>query len=522
MKIKFTRFYPLSLVLATIPIQFANAQDAEKPPVEVVEDEAEKAAKRNARLDRADGQKESKKDRQNRRAENDESTSKEGMTEEEEAEAAKDKNEQKGNDEEAAEMPVEPKMKQEEAKSEEKSDKPKAKESEKKDAPEMDEKNELAPAAEAESKPVPDAPAAVTEEEVKEAKEAAAEAESNPEPKPVPDAPAAVVETKEEVEEAEEADLTVDRTTRLVEEKADERKMNIKDEAQARDLIRDLIGKDSEVSKAEAERERRLETRVRSNDRRGRDGGNRDEMRGASDFLLRQLSGNARDEEAPAFFRRPAGADSYRDGRREGRDRTFYEAAPPRYFHEGRRYVRFNSRNSIPAILLAAAALDRVTVQPANRIDRFFPADGGRNDYANALPPENYRGDEAVVVSYPVSTGSMISSNDIIFAQGSTRFADGHSYDMVLALAEAMANPAIKDARFIIEGHASAEGSYEENMELSQRRAEAIVRDMVREGIDPERLIPVGYGESEARYAADSAESLRARDRNVRVFRAEQ
>ena len=41
---------------------------------------------------------------------------------------------------------------------------------------------------------------------------------------------------------------------------------------------------------------------------------------------------------------------------------------------------------------------------------------------------------------------------------------------------------------------------------------------MVREGIDPERLIPVGYGESEARYEADFPEYLRRLDRNVRVF----
>jgi len=333
--------------------------------------------------------------------------------------------------------------------------------------------------------------------------------------------PEEVVETKEEVKEADQA---VDQTTRQVEEEADRKKLNLKDKGDARDLIRDLIGRESEVSKAEAAREIRLEPRIQGNDREAGRGENRDEIQDASDFLLRQLSGNAKPEEAPAFFRRPVEIDPRREGRDDRVERRnaplfLREQAPPRYYHEGRRYVRFDSRNSIPAILLAAAALDRVLVQPANRTDDFFRDDQGPDYYANELPPENFRGNDAVVVSYPVNTSSMISSNDIIFAQGSTRFADAHSYDMVMALGVAMANPALKDARFVVEGHASAEGSYEDNMALSQRRAEAIVRDMVREGIDPERLIPVGYGESEARYPSDSAERLRSQDRNVRIFR---
>lgn len=330
------------------------------------------------------------------------------------------------------------------------------------------------------------------------------------------------VESKQEVKEAKDADLAVDRTARRVEEKADRRKLGLKDKGEARAMIRELIGAESEVSKAEAARETRLEPRVRGNRRQGGGSRDRDEIRSASEFLLRQLSGRSKPEEAPAFFRRPAGAEPRRDSRDDGRRRPAaggFQSAPPRYYHEGRRYVRFDSRNSIPAILLAAAALDRVSVQPAERVDRYFRDERGSHRYANELPPETYRGKDSVVVSYPVSQSSMISSNDIIFAQGSTRFADGHSYDMLMALADAIANPALSDARFVIEGHASAEGSYDDNMVLSQRRAEAIVRDLVREGIDPERLIPVGYGESEARYPADAPERNRSLDRNVRVFR---
>lgn len=57
-------------------------------------------------------------------------------------------------------------------------------------------------------------------------------------------------------------------------------------------------------------------------------------------------------------------------------------------------------------------------------------------------------------------------------------------------------------------------------MVLSQQRAEHIVREIVRRGgVSPSRLIPVGYGESEARHPADAAEVLRSQDRRVVVFR---
>jgi len=337
--------------------------------------------------------------------------------------------------------------------------------------------------------------------------------EVDPEAQPAPEMDEAV---------AKEEDLSVDKTTRKIEEQAETKKLDLKDKDEARDLIRKLIGKESEVSRAEANREKRLEPDLRRGAPRTPRDGKRDDIRDASAYLLRQLEGKGMQEQAPTFFRRPAGTVSPRNRDGAGRDEVSVRPAPiqtPRYYHEGRRYVRYESRNAIPAILLASAALERLAIQPASRVERYFVNDGNGAGYANELPPESYRGNDAVVVSYPVSKSSMISSNDIIFAQGSTRFADAHSYDMVMALAGAMANSALKDARFVIEGHASAEGSYDDNMRLSQRRADSIVRDMVREGIDPERLIPVGYGESEARYAAESAESLRSMDRNVMVFR---
>jgi hypothetical protein len=72
----------------------------------------------------------------------------------------------------------------------------------------------------------------------------------------------------------------------------------------------------------------------------------------------------------------------------------------------------------------------------------------GRRFEGAALPPEEYRGEGAWVVSYPVKEQSMVSSNDILFRQGSTQFADGHSYDMMLALSDALDDPSLAVARF--------------------------------------------------------------------------
>lgn len=194
----------------------------------------------------------------------------------------------------------------------------------------------------------------------------------------------------------------------------------------------------------------------------------------------------------PEFFRRYDDRDGGRDVRVDQRIVERVEYVRPRYLNDGRRYVHYDSRAAIPAILMAAQAMNQVRFQPTREIAPIFY---GRDDisttYAVPLPPENYRTDHSVVVSYPVDEKSMISSEDILFLQGSTQFSDPYSYDVISVMADAMkAMP--EEERFVIEGHASAEGSYESNMILSQQRAEHIVREIMRRGVSlsfaPRRL----------------------------------
>lgn len=252
-------------------------------------------------------------------------------------------------------------------------------------------------------------------------------------------------------------------------------KLQISRPEEARAIIAGILATDGPVSRAEQARGNAIADAAASAaaDVPG-------EMRaGAKDYLRDRLSGQpAADRTAPPFFRpMTTTADSLR------------------FFHAGRRYVHFHSKTSIPAVLLAQVSLGNVELQTAAEAARFFATAG---DPLASLP-ESYRSADARVISYPVSKESMIDSGDIVFRAGSTQFADPHAYETIQMLSEAMKDPMFADQRFIIEAHATADDSFEEIQILSQQRAEAIARELARNGVSAEQLIPVGHGRSEAR-----------------------
>lgn len=71
-------------------------------------------------------------------------------------------------------------------------------------------------------------------------------------------------------------------------------------------------------------------------------------------------------------------------------------------------------------------------------------------------------------------------------------------------------------ATITIEGHTSNEGSNDYNQTLSERRAQAVVDDLVRRGIDGSRLSAVGKGEAEP-IAPNSNENGRSLNRRVEI-----
>jgi len=183
-----------------------------------------------------------------------------------------------------------------------------------------------------------------------------------------------------------------------------------------------------------------------------------------------------------------------------------------RYYGPGRRVVTYRSRAEIPPVLLASGQLKRVEI-----------AEVGGSPFLKDLVlvddmPSAYIEPGAYAVTYTVNPDTEITRSDILFEQGTSNFADAYSYDVVVDLAMAMKDPSLSSQAFIIEGHASAEGAYSSNLALSQARSERIARELIRFGVSSSQLVPVGYGESEAVYPANAADSLRSEDRRVTVF----
>jgi outer membrane protein OmpA-like peptidoglycan-associated protein len=76
-----------------------------------------------------------------------------------------------------------------------------------------------------------------------------------------------------------------------------------------------------------------------------------------------------------------------------------------------------------------------------------------------------------------------------------------------------------------IQGHTDSDGDNEHNLELSARRAKAVVEYIVSQGVEPERLSWVGYGEDRPLYPNNSDEEKEANRRvefHLKKFRGEE
>lgn len=81
----------------------------------------------------------------------------------------------------------------------------------------------------------------------------------------------------------------------------------------------------------------------------------------------------------------------------------------------------------------------------------------------------------------------------INFASGSASILPG-SRAQAQRLANAIKQSSASGARFIVGGHTDSVGGREYNLELSNRRAHALVDFLVSNGVDRARLQPEGYG----------------------------
>ncbi|MBC7956451.1 MAG: OmpA family protein [Cytophagales bacterium] len=81
-------------------------------------------------------------------------------------------------------------------------------------------------------------------------------------------------------------------------------------------------------------------------------------------------------------------------------------------------------------------------------------------------------------------------------------------------LAQALKSPALKDARFLIEGHTDGAGRADYNQRLSAQRAQAVSSLLASQGVAASRLSTVGKGSSDLANASDPAA---AENRRVKI-----
>lgn len=182
--------------------------------------------------------------------------------------------------------------------------------------------------------------------------------------------------------------------------------------------------------------------------------------------------------------------------------RTGSDTEPP----TERRAVRFESRG-IPKNVKVAGTSGNIEVKEVVRPALAIPS--------TLSDPKTFE------LSYTVDPASRLTKRSILFVKDSTKFADATVNAQLAELALILNDPRLRNFAFAIEGHSSAEGAASHNQRLSQERANAIVDQLALLGVSRNRLLPAGFGESQARFQENDPESLRAQDRKVEIFRLE-
>jgi outer membrane protein OmpA-like peptidoglycan-associated protein len=108
----------------------------------------------------------------------------------------------------------------------------------------------------------------------------------------------------------------------------------------------------------------------------------------------------------------------------------------------------------------------------------------------------------------------------ILFGSGSAKIVGKQSFAILDDVAQALRDaPWIKRVR--IEGHTDSLGRDEANLRLSQKRADAVMAQLLRRGIDPGRMEAVGFGETRP-LAPNTTKAGRAQNRRTEFNITEQ
>ncbi|MDD3732183.1 MAG: OmpA family protein [candidate division Zixibacteria bacterium] len=152
--------------------------------------------------------------------------------------------------------------------------------------------------------------------------------------------------------------------------------------------------------------------------------------------------------------------------------------------------------------------LDKCPDTPAGAaIDPFgCPYDADQDGVADSLDkclgtPAGIKVDETGCPIVKRIEEKITLSNKIAFASGSFELLEGGKV-VLDEIAESMR--AYPDTRIKISGFADATGPADFNLELSQKRADAVKAYIVNKGVDAERMTSVGYGEDPQYFIGDN------------------
>ena len=109
--------------------------------------------------------------------------------------------------------------------------------------------------------------------------------------------------------------------------------------------------------------------------------------------------------------------------------------------------------------------------------------------------------------------GTLVTFGDVLFDYNKAELKPTAQGDIGKLAGFLQENP---DRKVIVEGYTDSTGSASYNQSLSERRADSVRMALVRMGVDPARIVTMGYGK-EYPVADNSSNSGRAMNRRVEV-----
>jgi OOP family OmpA-OmpF porin len=110
--------------------------------------------------------------------------------------------------------------------------------------------------------------------------------------------------------------------------------------------------------------------------------------------------------------------------------------------------------------------------------------------------------------------GLMITLGDVLFATGRADLKPGTQQRLSELVRFLLDHP---DRQVVIEGHTDNRGPEDSNLDLSQRRAEAVRAFLIRAGVDAARISAQGYGEAYP-VASNHRPAGRLQNRRVEIY----